>query len=114
MLRRKLKHIPLPIGILLVNSLLMTQAYTQGGQSVELGEPRGGPMDQLIVFGVFDAFNMVVYMVPNYCYRRRSMLQWVLGSKTLMLAWFVVRFDNRVVSCLVSYTLTTAAVGMVS
>ena len=42
------------------------------------------------------------------------MLMWVLGSKTLMLGWFVVRFDNRVNSCLASYTLTTVAAILVA
>ena len=113
-LRRKLKHIPTLIGVLIANSLLLTQAYTQGGQSVELGDPQGGPMDQLLTFGAFDAFNMLAYLVPNYYYSRRSMLMWVLGSKTLMLGWFVVRFDNRVNSCLASYTLTTVAAILVA
>ena len=44
MMRRSMKHIPVLLGVLFVNSLLMTQAYTQGGQSAELGEPKGGPM----------------------------------------------------------------------
>ena len=113
-LRRKLKHIPTLIGVLIANSLLLTQAYTQGGQSVELGDPQGGPMDQLLTFGAFDAFNMLAYLVPNYYYTRRSMLMWVLGSKTLMLGWFVVRFDNRVNSCLASYALTTTAAVLVA
>ena len=112
--RRYMKHIPVPASMLLVNLILMTQAYTHGAQSTELGEPEGGPMNQLIFFGVFDAINSVFYLVPNPIFNKYGFLGWTLFAKICLFFWLITLYDNKVWAACVNFTITTVSQIMLS
>ena len=63
-------------------------------------------------FGLCDALNTVFYLLPNYHFRKYSLLTWTILSKVFLLFWFIIYYDNRIKSVLATFILTTAAMVM--
>ena len=64
-------------------------------------------MNQLIYFGLFDAFNNVLYLIPNPIYNKYGFLGWTLFAKICLFIWLITLFDNKVWAATVNFAITT-------
>ena len=64
-------------------------------------------MNQLIYFGLFDAFNNVLYLIPNPIYNKYGFLGWTLFAKICLFIWLITLFDNKVWAATVNLAITT-------